>query len=284
MTNYKKIEEFTPICMLANQNEIQEIVSIFKKLDLGVLSTKTDDANPYLINWYENDDKLGLGTYNNNIGAKVYETFDKETFLKACGIVEDNSNSNIDLSKLTPELITELCRDEKIKEVMINNGVVKNELEDNTYYIFENGALQFNVKDGKGYGICAYKTWCNECEWVSHSHNGKFRKATPQEVETALKNEAVKKQYENNHIICIAGQIGSKSCQKLVNGKFVYSGFSNTLIYQMENGCYTIFNNGIWAKTYPQEETYIKIPLSIITLTDSDKKLGKIVKNLSKNV
>jgi len=38
--------------------------------------------------------------------------------------------SNIDLSKLTPDLITELCKDDNVKEILINNGVVKNELEE----------------------------------------------------------------------------------------------------------------------------------------------------------
>ena len=33
-----------------------------------------------------------------------------------------------------------------------------------------------------------------------------------------------------------------------------------------------------------KKETYIKIPLSVITLTESDKKLGRLVKNLAKNV
>jgi hypothetical protein len=44
-------------------------------------------------------------------------------------IISYKSTSNIDLSKLTTELITELCKETNIKEFMINNGVVKNELE-----------------------------------------------------------------------------------------------------------------------------------------------------------
>jgi hypothetical protein len=51
-----------------------------------------------------------------------------------------------------------------------------------------------------------------------------------------------------------------------------------------ENIKQTLINNGVWATIIPQEETYIKVPLSIITLTESNKKLGKIVKNLAKNV
>jgi hypothetical protein len=131
MKNYKKIDKFTPICMLANNEQIQEIRSIFKELELDVFSTLICNNYPYLINWYANYDKLGLGTYYNSIETKVYETFDKETFLKACGIVEDNGN--IDLSKLTPELINELSRDENVKQILINNGVVTEPKKEETY-------------------------------------------------------------------------------------------------------------------------------------------------------
>ena len=49
-----------------------------------------------------------------------------------------------------------------------------------------------------------------------------------------------------------------------------------------ENAKEILINNGVVTEP-KKEETYIKIPLSIITLTESKKKLGKIVKNLAKN-
>jgi hypothetical protein len=39
----------------------------------------------------------------------------------------------IDISKLTPELITELCKDENAKEILINNGVVIEAKKEETY-------------------------------------------------------------------------------------------------------------------------------------------------------
>jgi hypothetical protein len=39
----------------------------------------------------------------------------------------------IDITKLTSELITELCKDENIKEFMINNGVVTESKKEQTY-------------------------------------------------------------------------------------------------------------------------------------------------------
>ena len=43
-----------------------------------------------------------------------------------------------------------------------------------------------------------------------------------------------------------------------------------------------MINNGVVTEP-KKEETYIKIPLSIITLTDSDKKLGALVRSISEN-
>jgi hypothetical protein len=48
-------------------------------------------------------------------------------------IISYKSNPNIDLSKLTPELITELCKEPNIKEFMINNGVVTEPKKEETY-------------------------------------------------------------------------------------------------------------------------------------------------------
>ena len=43
-----------------------------------------------------------------------------------------------------------------------------------------------------------------------------------------------------------------------------------------------MINNGVVTEP-KKEETYIKIPLSIITLTESDKKLGALVRSISEN-
>jgi hypothetical protein len=49
-----------------------------------------------------------------------------------------------------------------------------------------------------------------------------------------------------------------------------------------ENIKQTLINNGVVTEP-KKEETYIKIPLSIITLTESDKKLGALVRSISEN-
>jgi hypothetical protein len=49
-----------------------------------------------------------------------------------------------------------------------------------------------------------------------------------------------------------------------------------------ENAKEILINNGLVTEP-KKEETYIKIPLSIITLTESDKKLGALVRSISEN-
>jgi hypothetical protein len=48
-----------------------------------------------------------------------------------------------------------------------------------------------------------------------------------------------------------------------------------------ENIKQTLINNGVVTET--KKETYVKIPMSVITLTESDKKLGRLVRTISEN-
>lgn len=283
MKNYKKINEFTSIAMKCNKEQFEEIKPILEKYKLifsEALYAFFDDNHSMLTNFYNKKPIISSTLCREEHLRTYHNEWNAETFLKACGIVKENPN--IDLSKLTPELITELCKDENVKEFMINNGVVKNELEDNTYYQFENGALQFNIKDGNGYGICVYKKLQNECEWLLHSNNGKFRKATPQEIETALKNEAVKRGYKKNGVnvkSLSTGVVWTKSG----NITFEYSERGNSLKmwsdlsetkhdgYKDKSKCYIeIFKYGTWAEIIPQPKLAIN-PLDFKDLNDAER-------------
>jgi hypothetical protein len=48
-----------------------------------------------------------------------------------------------------------------------------------------------------------------------------------------------------------------------------------------ENIKQTLINNGVVIEA--KKETYVKIPMSVITLTESDKKLGRLVRTISEN-
>lgn len=222
--------------------------------------------------------------------AKLYD-FETNKFAE---IISYKSNPNIDLSKLTTELITELCKDEKIREVMINNGVVKNELEVNRWYkskTHKEMLIYPTIKDqstnalyGYGFSTDGFFEYYDKdtsnyclCNDVASEY---LYLATPQEIETALKNEAVKRgfadgvKYESPHF----------KIQNTCKGRFRFDVENNALY---NNGT-SVFIDGEWSEIIKEEpkkqETYIKIPLSVITLTDSDKKLGKKVRDIAKNV
>lgn len=123
--------------------------------------------------------------------------------------------------------------------------VFEKELHDNTYYIYEDGAIQFNIKDGKGYGINSFGTWIEGASWLKHKHNGSFRKATEEEVTTALINEAKKKGFKEG-VIYDSLPHSVYVCEKntKINYELGYSEKYNTVYSDIG----VLFNNGIWAE------------------------------------
>jgi hypothetical protein len=196
---------------------------------------------------------------------------------KYAKIISYKSNANIDLSKLTTDHIIELCKEPNIKEFMINNGVVKNELEVGKWYKSEKTGLWFieeiiNKEREKSFGIGKLGNFFSSRE---RYQSGDYIPATPQEVETALKNEAVKRGF----VYGIKYESPQSKIPNTCNGRFRFDSEINVFY---SNGV-AVFMDGVWAEIITQEETYIKVPLSIITLTDSNKKLGALVRSISEN-
>jgi hypothetical protein len=197
-------------------------------------------------------------------------------------IISYKSNPNIDLSKLTPELINELSRDENVKQILINNGVIKNELEVGKWYKFQEKNADWWLgciadSDLKYYGFNSNK-WFNKTKvpLINQKYQS-YTLATPQEVETALKNEIWKQFKIGDKIKCVNGTTAT------IEGDIIHFE-NNVVLLGDERYRYELFNNGKFAQviTEPKkEETYIKVPLSIITLTESDKKLGALVRSIS---
>jgi hypothetical protein len=177
-------------------------------------------------------------------------------------IISYKSNSNIDLSKLTPELITELCKDENAKEILINNGVVKNELEVNRWYKYNDSNIHLvcfaNIEKQEGYGF-DNNGFNKSTIWTALN----LTLATPEEVNSALINEwqSKNKPFKRYYFDFKQNMLIGWNCDTDV---------------RLE-----LFNNGKWLDCAKKEETYIKVPLSIITLTESDKKLGALVRSIS---
>jgi hypothetical protein len=202
-------------------------------------------------------------------------------------IISYKSNPNIDLSKLTTDHVVELCKEPNIKEFMINNGVVKNELEVGKWYKSPKyGQALFCLQEVKELRINAYGfdyngVWHNLVDFGKLSNEREL--ATPQEVATALKNEAVKKYKMGDKIEPIENLYYGGSKMIIDNLNFKYN-FEDNLLFVEDEKEYAVFvfNKGVWADPI-KEETYIKIPLSIITLTDSDKNLGRLVRTIAEN-
>jgi hypothetical protein len=251
---------------------IEEVKAYFK--DAKVIECMYDN-NDY-ENSYKNIFDDGISAYWLPIhNAKNIKICNYKTN-KYAKIISYKSNPNIDLSKLTAELITELCKDENIKQTLINNGVIKNELEVNRWYrcLDMGNLIYYKSNEKDNYGLSYYKKeWSNDLIFQK-AYN--YELATPQEVETALKNEAVRRGFVKGVKYINARYT---DCRELaLTNEFKYDYEENSL-YLDGN---TIFYNGKWAELL-KEETYIKIPLSIITLTDSDKKLGSLVRSISEN-
>ena len=139
-----------------------------------------------------------------------------------------------DMKEITQEQKEQLLNlnDSRVNEIL---GVTI--LEDNTWYIYDSGSLQFNIKDGIGYGLRRGIEWINEVYWLGVKCNGKFRKATHEEVENALIAEAKRRGFED--------------------GNLNLWGFNKDYTIMSDaNGI--IFNNGEWREPKPNKQEIFK--------------------------
>jgi hypothetical protein len=113
---------------------IEEVKEFFK-------DAKEVECNEQPIEVYRNKYKINIDTIRFvNENQIVCNSINKDTpyvslWYKGqyAKIISYKSNPNIDLSKLTTDHIIELCKDENIKEFMINNGVVTEPKKEETY-------------------------------------------------------------------------------------------------------------------------------------------------------
>jgi hypothetical protein len=159
--------------------------------------------------------------------------------------------------KLSTELLKEIYNavDENLK-AKIENEVpkIKPSLDYNrwikTNYFLNEKWLVYVNPDGSYYGFDANSDWVDTKTSYNPLTDKSNYYATPEEVETALINEAKRRGFEGKIIYCIKGEVGSKST-KLINGAFEFNN-NNELRYQMLNCGYTIFYNGTWATIIPE--------------------------------
>ena len=143
----------------------------------------------------------------------------------------------------------------KIKEMFPE--VFNPKLEDKTWYIYPDGSIQFNEKDGYGYGINAGKDWVEEARWIRNENNSVFKKATKEEVLEALIPEA-KRRYTigdelKNH------QSDNLFLKDLDTNKIRYSESPyNGIWYDDGNRGFWLFFKGKWAEKIIKQITLSK--------------------------
>lgn len=137
---------------------------------------------------------------------------------------------------------------EKQKQQLIDlndsrvNEILELVLEDNTWYIYETKSIQFNIKNGHGYGYSNSQGWVDKCEWLRYPNcNGLAKKATKQEVEEALIKEAKRRGYKNGNYKCL-----SSRTIKVVDRYFFDK--DNRLWHGVKGVANLVFINGQWAE------------------------------------
>lgn len=197
------------------------------------------------------------------------------------------NNIEINLSKITSELIRELNKDPNIHNILVKEGVVleKPKLEVGKWYKADGNEKSLICFQGYwndnvysyGFGILGY--WTNTFGFWKDKY---YTEATPTEVIERLKAEAVKRgfvegvRFKTNWFGEDEFNIFSGGELRLNQNSYGY----NTLC---ECGTPWIMKNGIWAEIYTEPSpAYIQVPISEIDSLSS-KKLGKLVKKIRKS-
>jgi len=277
--DYKKTDNFQPVAMKCTEKQFNEMKPILEGFGIKISHTIGNFKRfTYLTNF-----NMGIKNRVNNVENPLHEDFkrdkipyNQESFLKACGI-ERIKYPEINLSKITPDLIRELNKDPNIHNILVKEGVIKPKFEARRWYKFKN-ALCFYESKEKQYGIHNDGSWIEKCCWLNYDvlgDNENWIQATPAEVIERLKAEAVKKGFVEGAKV--------KSLWKDSVGTLDL-GFKTDL---QENGFwmggYCLMKNGIWATIINEPKpAYIQVPISEIDNLSS-KKLGRFVKELREN-
>jgi len=279
MKNYKKTEHFEPIAMKCNKEQFNELKPILDEFKISLGYVEFFNTYPYLFNHFiiKADKTIVvtnrcLSSVTNEI---VYNEFNAEIFLKACGIVEVEKTY-----QLSETFVKELCKEPNILEAFVREGIIEDDkLEVGKWYKWTENeiSVKFKITELEKYTIRGYgfrdDIYIEEKIFYSGVKNyndavSNLKEMTPQEVETALINEAKKRGVEKGKIKQI------KELYQIETSKEYYLIKLGVLYYKG----IPIFYNGTWAEII-KPETYVKIPQSLIDNTPNDLELGGLVRN-----
>lgn len=203
MKNYKKIDHFEPIAMKCTQEQFEDIRKVlekyFTKNRFGVIGSFKDWY--YLFNNYNSvrsDESLLTNRFLSDVDNEiVYNEWNSETFLKACGIVETEPTTEVRNSVLLKLADNNSYSEEILKKEcpkLFEKKEIKREL--GKWYISTANkninSLFMDIGNYKAKGFFQGHEWTED--W-SFPKTNELRLATPQEVETALKSEFEKQNY-----------------------------------------------------------------------------------------
>jgi len=260
--NHPTIEE-----IIERYKDAEEVECLYFKKPMKLSFKKPFEKSELICDDYYDSKKLWMNT-TDRVNCAVYD-YETQQFAKIT-----KYKTEINLSKITPDFVRELCKEENIKEAFEREGVLveKPKLKTGKWYKNKYGAMWFfQGKDVRTYGFTAYSSFMKNV-YIVWDNN--FTEATPTEVIERLKAEAVKK-YEGKKVVCL-------------NSNNPYKFDSNLLKYYFKaddmysNGA-QIYKKGVWAEIYTEPKpAYIQVPISEIDNLSS-KKLGRFVKELREN-
>ena len=98
MKNYKKIDHFESIVMKCTQEQFEEIRETLEKYGCVIDSVYLFKYHDYLTNrWCGKNKNIAnhCNAHSSYFSKKLYEDWNAETFLKACGIVETEPTTEV---------------------------------------------------------------------------------------------------------------------------------------------------------------------------------------------
>jgi len=235
-----------PIAMKCNQEQFESIKPKLDSLQIAKQGYHVHNLSYLTTNYGSNMGIVGFcGAWNRLANDRYcYETWNEQIFLEACGIKTNND------MKITKEQVSRIHNlsslegKKYIKELFPD--AFKTELIVGKWYWFKNTLFNYQL-DNDVYGFNKGGSWCNIKCWSWPKEYGYDREATNEEVFEALKNEAVKRGYQNKHIRLIRCAIGDISMGKL-NDNFYRDNLT------LMNNSYTVFCDGQWAEIIQVKE------------------------------
>jgi len=243
-----------PIAMKCTQEQFESIKPKLEKNGIRISNMSSFEKDPFLVNNAFSDELCvcNFSSKNRN-DRELFETWNEQIFLESCGIKVEETY------QITKEQILKLYNNEGSKYVQEWFPSVfeedKKELVVGKWYKGEQNILLYvtdfkDINNINGYGFIKDGSWEDRKGLHEWGLSVRCIKATPQEIQQALENEA-RKRYKKGDFI--TGLYGKKRFKL----SFENTGITTSIIYVDEyygvwmnigNGRNEkVFNDGIWA-------------------------------------